>query len=198
MSNSITSRTSGQAVPALAAGALSGIVSALAVEPVAQHLETIPILQDTLVGLLSVMGLSAGLSFGLVGAASGVWRLDFRLRDAGLWLAASILGMAAAFYVSIATFDTGSSAPGYVLPYLAGSPLGALILAAPILWLRPFANKMALLATLVGVPTLWAIAIAGAMHVLGTSEALEVPWLMALFCGWQAIYLMILALWRRA
>ncbi len=185
-----------RAAPAVLVGLVSGVISAFAVEPGVQFLEQISFLQDTLVGFLSILGLTAGLCFGVAGAGFGLWRLDYDLRHAALWFVGSIMGMSAAFYAAILFFDNASNQ--YVLSYLVGSPVGALILGAPIVMFRPYLAKMKLLASLLVVPTLWAVGVAFALMWASSDDALAVPWLLALFCGWQTIYLVILSVWRRA
>ncbi len=199
MTSDISNNWMRKAGPAVLVGLVSGVISAFAVEPGAQILEEISFLQDSLVGLLSILGLTAGLVFGLMGAVFGMVRLGLKLFAAALWLYASIIGMSAAFYVSILTFDNSpDGTASYVFPYLAASPVGALILGGAIVSVRPYARKPNLLACLVAGPTLWAVAVAGALYGAGSDGALDVPWLLPLFCGWQAIFLTIVTLWRSA
>jgi hypothetical protein len=196
MENDTSQRLGTQAVLAILAGLLSGAISAVAVEPVGSVLENVPFLEDTLVGLLSMLGLTAGLTFGIIGAAFGGWRLGFGWRHAALWLCASIVGMSAAFYAAILSFDNAVNS--FVVPYLVASPVGALILGGGIVALRPYQAKLKLMASLLVAPTIWAVGVAVALLSRVSDDALSVPWLLALFCGWQTIFLLILALWRRA
>ncbi len=188
-------RRNARALLAAGAGLISGIISAVLVEPVAETTENIALLQNTLVGLLSILGLSAGLVFGLVGGLFGRWRLGFEWLHSAMWFVGSIVGMGAAFYVAILTFDR--EAENYVGPYLLASPVGALVLGGAIVAFRPFAAKMKLLASLLVVPTIWAVGVGVALLNATSDDAMSVPWLIALFCGWQAIFLAILAWWRR-
>ena len=180
------------------AGLVSGVISANLVLPGSKILEQVGFLQDTLVGLLSMLALTAGLTFGVIGAVFVALRLRVGPFGAMLWFAASIIGMGAAFYASILIFDNRTAPASYVLPYLVASPIGALILGGAIAAVRPYARKLRLLATLVAAPTAWAVFVAFVMLGATSDDALSVPWMLALFGGWQAIFLGIVAGWRGA
>lgn len=187
-----------KAIPAVLVGLTSGVVSAFVVEPGTHIVEGIRFLQDTLLGLLSTLGLTTGLTFGAIGAVFGMVRLGLKPFAATVWFCASIIGMGVAFYIALLTVDHRSGGTGvYIVPYLAASPVGALILGGALVSVGAYARNWKLLGCLAAAPTLWAVGVAVAMSVAGTDDALEVPWLLALFCGWQAMFLTIVTLWRR-
>lgn len=195
MQHAVPQRRNARALLAAGVGVISGLISAVLVEPVAETTENIAFLQDTLVGLLSILALSSGLVFGIVGGLFGRWRLGFDWLHSAIWFVASVVGMGAAFYVAILTFDRETAT--YIVPYLSASPVGALVLGGAIVAFRPFAAKLKLLASLLVAPTIWAVGVGVALLNATSDDAMSVPWLIALFCGWQAIFLAILAWWRR-
>ncbi|MEX3016405.1 hypothetical protein [Gymnodinialimonas hymeniacidonis] len=184
---------------AAGAGIVSGIVSGLLLEPAVEVMESLTVLADTLTGILFPMAMSAGLVFGVIGAIFGLSRLGFRPLVAALWFTGSIVGMGAAFYVSILTYDSSNSGGAdFIIPYLCASPVGALILGGPLVLLRPYAAKLKLLAALVVLPSLLALGVAVLMGVQQADDALSLSWLIPLYVGWQTLFLTTLAMWRRA
>ena len=101
--------------------------------------------------------------------------MGFGWLHAALWLGASIVGMSAAYYVAIVTYD--SSLASYVVPYLAASPVGALVLGGGVVALQPYRAKLKLMASLLVAPTIWAVGVAFALMSRVADDALTVPWL---------------------
>lgn len=171
---------------AIGAATLSGAVSAISLEPAMQLTEVI--VPDEFYGLLTTFAVTAGLAFGLCGAAVAVWAMGGRATGGLVFLLTSMIGIVAAVYLAILSFDNSSDS--FILPYALGSPLGALIVAVPFAFAGRFLHPWRVIGLATALPTLWAIGVASA--VSGDS-ALEVPWLAALYIGWQAIFLGLFA-----
>lgn len=176
---------------ALGVGILSGTVSAFSLDPVMQVFETVA--RDDLFGLLSSFAATAGLSFGVAGAAFLVAVLRHRALTGGVFLLTSMIGMAAAVYVAILAFD--NSLNSFMVPYGLASPLGALIVAGPVTMLGQYVRRWRTLGLAMGIPSVWAVGVAA---VVGPDAALEVSGLAALYIGWQASVLAVFATARRA
>lgn len=180
---------------AAGAGVVSGVISAVTLDPFMQVIEELPWAPQEIWGFLTTFGVSAGLAFGLLGGAFLMLRKGVGAVSAGVFLATSMVGIAAAVYVAILFFD--NQVENYILPYLAASPVGALIVAGPLAFLARFERPWRKLVLAVALPTLWAVAVAVAMAALGSDDATDIPWLAALYIGWQALFLMIFAGARR-
>lgn len=171
---------------AIAAATLSGVVSAISLEPVMELMERNR--TDDLFGLLSSFAFSAGLAFGLFGAAVAVWSMRVRTAAAVVFLLTSMIGMAAAVYLAMLSFDNTTSS--FVLPYASGSPLGALIVAVPFALVSGIAHRWRTIVLATVLPTLWAVGVA---TVIDGEAALEVSGLATLYIGWQVAFLGVFA-----
>lgn len=171
---------------AIAAATLSGVVSAISLEPVMELMERNR--TDDLFGLLSSFAFSAGLAFGLCGAAVAVWSMRVRTAAAVVFLLTTMIGMAAAVYLAMLGFDNTNSS--FVLPYALGSPIGALIVAVPFALMSGIARRWRTIALATVLPTLWAVGVA---TVIDGEAALEVSGLATLYIGWQVAFLGVFA-----
>lgn len=174
----------------IAAAVVSGTISAVTLNPVMQAIERVGL--GDIVDLLLPFALSAGLAFGICGAAVALWRLKLRAVAGGVFLAMSMVGMAAAVYVAVLTYDNRIGS--FVLPYALASPVGALILAVPFAFVGGFAHPGRTVGVATVLPTLWAMGIGA---VFTGDAGLEVPGLAALYIGWQGISLSIFAATRQ-
>lgn len=172
---------------AVAVATLSGYISAITLMPFMDVMEQMGL--GDLLGILSTFGLTAGLAFGLLGGGFSLWRLRVSPLAAGAFLVASILGMAAATYLAMLSFD--NAANDFKLSYLLGSLLGALFVAVPFALLGRFAHPARTIGLAVALPTVWAVGVAASLS--NGDAALEVPGLAALYVGWQVIFLGVFA-----
>ncbi len=175
-------------------GIVSGAVSAAIFRPLTETTSRLSWFPEELSGFLGIFVLSAGIVFGVLGAAFGLWRKVFGPLGGVTFFATSMAGIWAAVYAAVLTFDSASgSLANYYIPYLIGSPIGALIMIVPIALLARFQQpgKAIVLATL--LPTIWSVGVAVVMNAFGSDAAIAFPWLHALFIGWQALFLMVMA-----
>lgn len=175
---------------AIAAAVLSGGVSAIALDPVMQAVETLGL--DDLFGLLSTFAITAGLAFGLLGGAVLLKVAKLPPRVVAVFMGTSMIGMAAAVYVAMISFN--NTTENFVTSYAIGSPLGALIVVVPLAFLGPLVHPWRWIAIATVLPTLWAMAVAATFP---GDAAMEVPGLAALYIGWQAIVLTTFVMARR-
>ncbi len=172
---------------AIAAAILSGAVSAISLQPVLDVMERGSF--DDLFGILSSFSLTAGLAFGLCGAAVVVWIMGARTAAAAVFCVTSMIGIAAAVYLAMLSYD--NTTESFVLSYALGSPLGALIVAVPFAFVARFARPWRTIGLATVLPTLWAVGVAASI----TGEAaLEIPGLATLYIGWQVIFLCVFAI----
>lgn len=171
---------------AIAAVVMSGMIAAATLKPVIQVAEASGI--DGIVMFLSAFGLTAGLAFGLLGAAFARWQLKVSPRAGAVFILMSVLGMAAAVYV--AALSIHDNTESLLRPYVVGSPVGAALLAAPFAILGRFAHPWRTTGLAIALPTLWAAGLGAVVHV---DAALEMPGLAALYIGWQGIFLIVFA-----
>ncbi|MEJ6392389.1 hypothetical protein V8J82_03925 [Gymnodinialimonas sp. 2305UL16-5] len=172
-------------------GVLTGALSSWAIEPVSDLRLSIPGLPSDAFPIATPLSIAAGVPFGLLGALF-VWRvLRFTLPQVLLFSVLSIVGMFAAaeaatwaFLIPLPPFDES-----FFLAYLAASPIGALILAGPMMLWRRGAGALQTLWRAVAWPTGAALLVAFTMVAMGSDDALNLPWSAALFCSWQALFL---------
>ncbi|MBY4895096.1 hypothetical protein KUL25_20235 [Rhodobacteraceae bacterium N5(2021)] len=176
---------------AIAIALLSGTFSAVTLDPFMQVIEDSGL--DDLAGLLGSFALTAGLSFGLCGAAFTLWRKKVGIGAGAVFVVASMIGMASAVYVAILGYDNATGS--FLLPYTLGSPVGALILAVPFAFLGKFATPWRTIALATALPMLWAV---GVGAFLNGDAALNASGLATLYIGWQALFLGVFAAARRA
>lgn len=171
---------------AIAAATLSGTLAAFTLDPVMQVLEETEI--GDIQGVLTTFALTAGLTFGLLGAAVARWVMDVRWLAASVFFVTSMIGIAAAVYAAIAGYD--NSTASFLRSYVIGSPVGALILAVPFAFLGRFQHPWRAIALATVLPTLWA---AGVGYFAHGDPAFEVPVLATLYIGWQVLFLTVFA-----
>ena len=171
-------------------GLVTGLLSAVTLNPLGEASDALVWWPGELLGFLSVFALSAGLIYGVLGGGFARLRLGFAWRAVAAFALTSMVGIAAAVYVAMLMMDYDASTPSFAAPYLAASPVGALIMAVPVVVLAQIARPVWVVVRIVALTTAWSLAVAVA---LGTGEALSVPWLMALFAGWQALFLVGIA-----
>lgn len=141
------------------------------------------------------LALSAGVAFAAIAPPFLGWRFGLPVRALIGCAAASIGGMflatETAFWTYIWIDETAE--PNFVLPYLAGSVVGAAILSSTLAWATGRGHAKPIVIQGVLWPTLWATAMGMYMSMDRTADPLEWPVDMLLFCGWQAAFLSALA-----
>ena len=180
---------------AILCGVLTGVLSTVAFHPVMDLRLSVPGWPADAFPLALPLSISAGIPFGLLGGLF-VWRfLRFTAPQAMAFCLLSVIGMFAAaeaatwtFLLPAAPFDES-----FFLAYLAASPIGALIVAGPLMLWRRGSGALATLWRAVAWPTGAALAVAFTMAAMGSDDALDLPWSALLFCSWQALFLWALA-----
>ena len=171
---------------------LSGALAAVTLEPAIGLVEALGFTED-LLGFLGPFAITAGLMFGVVGVAITTLRLGARPLAGVAFLSASMAGIAAAVYVALLVYD--NTTESFVAPYGAGSPIGAVILAIPAVFLTRVTHPWRTIGLLCALPTLWAVLVA--LLLPNPDAAFEPMGLASLYIGWQVIFIGTLVLARR-
>ncbi|MEM7724505.1 MAG: hypothetical protein AAF376_19360 [Pseudomonadota bacterium] len=182
---------------ALCIGLLSGIVSTFLLEPVLSF-DWSSLLVRTYGDRISLqlsLALSAGLPFGLIGAAYLWWRKSIGWPMGLIFVALSMVGMFAAVEVAIQVFVMNDDPNDLTLvpSYLAASLVGAgIVMGGSVLIARLKNWRFMMLHGLLW-PTVASLLVAVAIVASQAENLFDPPWSVLLFCGWQAAFLAVLS-----
>ncbi|MEJ6391457.1 hypothetical protein [Gymnodinialimonas ulvae] len=174
-------------------GLVTGLLSALSLNPLGEFSGTLPWWPGEMLGFMSIFALSAGLIYGVLGGGFARLRLRFSKVAVAVFALTSVGGIAAAVYAAILAMGPEAAQDNFIVPYLAGGVVGGLIMAVPMVLIARLARPLWVAGRATLLTTGWSVGVATAMAVLGVDDALSVPWLLVLFCGWQALFLMQIA-----